>query len=116
MTQRRLAHIHTFTFKMNSYCATLGFSNHFCRDLQETRLLQGTMAIFLLLYVPLLLAVLFALLLNTVDLFINGWGDPGDLGPWLQGRHMGFRNAIFPFFVIAWAWLVGLVFLAARPG
>jgi hypothetical protein len=29
---------------------------------------------------------------------------------------MGFRNAIFPFFVIAWSWLVGLVFLAARPG
>jgi hypothetical protein len=74
------------------------------------------MAVFLLLYVPLLLTVLFAVLLNTVDLFINGWGSPGDLGPWLMGRHMGFRNAIFPLFVIAWVWIAGLVFLAAYPG
>lgn len=101
---------------MNSYCAHLGFSDRFCGDLQENRLLQGMTGIFLLLYVPLLLAVLFAVLLNTVDLFLNGWGSPGDLGPWLQGRHMGFRNAIFPLFVVAWAWIVGLVFLAARPG
>ena len=101
---------------MNSYCAILGFSNRFCSDLQETSPLQGLTAIFVLLYLPLLLAVLFAVLLNTVDLFINGWGDPKDLGPWLEGRHMGFRNAIFPFFAIAWAWMACLVFLAARPG
>jgi hypothetical protein len=33
----------------------------------------------------------------------------------LMNRHMGFRNAIFPFFIVAWAWLVGLAFLATRP-
>jgi len=73
------------------------------------------MAIYLLFYVPILLTILFAVLLNTVDLFLNGWGEPGDLGPWLMNRHMGFRNTAFPFFIVAWAWLVGLVILAAHP-
>jgi len=101
---------------MNPYCATLGFSKGFCSDLQESSLLQGTAACYLLLHVPLILGILYAMLLNTVDLFINGWGSPGDLGPWLMGRHMGFRNIVFPLFIVAWVWVVGLVCLAAYPG
>ena len=73
------------------------------------------MAVYLVFHVPILLAIAFAVLLNTVDLFVNGWGSPGDLGPWIMGRHMGFRNTIFPFFIVAWVWLVGLVILAAHP-
>jgi len=100
---------------MNPYCALLGFPPRFCTDLQTSSNLQGLLVFYALFYLPILLTILFAVLLNTVDLFLNGWGSPGDLGPWLMNRHMGFRNAIFPFFIVAWAWLVGLAFLATRP-
>jgi hypothetical protein len=60
------------------------------------------------------LLVLYLLTINLLDVFVNGWGYPGDPGPWFGNRMLEYRNFLFPFFIIGWAWLVGCLALAAR--
>jgi hypothetical protein len=62
---------------------------------------------------PLLL--IYMLTINVLDVFVNGWGYPGDPGPWFAGRMLLWRDILFPFFTIGWAWFVGYLALTAMP-
>jgi hypothetical protein len=88
---------------MNAYCHVLGFTAYSCAQLQRGDLMTA---------LPLLLVYL--LTINILDVFVNGWGFPGDPGPWLGDRMRHSRDILFPFFVIGWAWFVGCLVLASR--
>lgn len=98
---------------MNAYCHALGHNAYSCAQLQQGDLLFSVTAYALMMALPLL--VLYLLTINVLDVFVNGWGYPGDPGPWLAGRMLECRDTLFPFFVMGWAWLVGCLALASRP-
>ena len=97
---------------MNAYCHVLGLTAYSCAQLQQGNLLFSVWAYALMTAFPLFLVYLVTI--NILDVFVNGWGYPGDPGPWLGDRMLECRNILFPFFVIGWAWFVGCVALAAR--
>ena len=97
---------------MNAYCHVLGLTAYSCAQLQQGNLLFTVTAYALMTAFPLFLVYL--LTINILDVFVNGWGYPGDPGPWLGDRMLEYRDTLFPFFVIGWAWFVGFVALAAR--
>jgi hypothetical protein len=98
---------------MNAYCQALGLTAYSCACLQRGDFLFSATAYAIMAAFPLLL--MYLLTINVLDVFVNGWGYPGDPGPWLAGRMLEWRNTLFPFFAIGWAWLVGCLALAARP-
>ena len=98
---------------MNTYCQILGMNSWSCAQLQGSGFLFLATTYAIMAALPLLLV--FLLTINILDVFVNGWGYPGDPGPWLAGRMLEWRNIIFPFFAISWAWFVGCVVLASRP-
>jgi hypothetical protein len=107
------ATIHISDFKMNAYCQFLGMTEHSCFLLQRGDLFFSVWAYAIMAALPLL--VLFLITVNVLDVIVNGWGYPGDPGPWLGGRMLTCRDTLFPFFVIGWSWFVGCVALAAMP-
>jgi hypothetical protein len=98
---------------MNPYCQLLAMNPWTCAQLQGTGFLFSTAIYAIMAALPLLL--LYLVTINILDVFVNGWGYPGDLGPWFGGRMLEWRNFLFPFFAIGWAWCVGCVVLASRP-
>jgi hypothetical protein len=97
---------------MNAYCHALGHNAYSCAQLQQGDLLFSVTAYAIMTALPLLL--IYLLTINILDVFVNGWGTPGDPGPWIAGRMLLHRDILFPFFVMGWAWLVGCLALAAR--
>jgi hypothetical protein len=98
---------------MNAYCHVLGLNAHSCAQLQQGDLLFSVTAYAIMTALPLL--VVYLLTINVLDVFVNGWGYPGDPGPWFGNRMRECRDILFPFFVMGWAWLVGCLALASRP-
>jgi hypothetical protein len=98
---------------MNAYCQFFGMSLHTCLRLQQGDPLFSVASYAIAMAFPLL--VLYLLTINILDVCVNGWGYPGDPGPWLAGRMRKCSNILFPFFVIGWMWFVGCMMLAAQP-